>query len=44
MQFGCPSDAQLPITQLLSFKYAHFNAVLPYGKVLKTYTDEDFTG
>ena len=44
MQFGCPSDAQLPIKQLLGFKYAHFNAVLPYGKVLKTYTDEEFTG
>lgn len=44
MQYGCPSDAQLPIKQLLGFKYAHFNAVLPYGKVLKTYTDEDFAG
>ncbi len=44
MQFGCPSDAQLPITQFLSFKYAHFNAVLPYGKVLKTYTAEELGG
>jgi len=37
MQFDSPSDAQLPITQILSCKYAHFNADLPYGKVLKTY-------
>jgi acetoacetate decarboxylase len=41
MQYGCPSDAQLPIKQLLSFKYAHFNAVLPYGKVLKTYSAKE---
>ncbi len=37
MQFDSPSDAQLPITKMLSCKYAHFNAVLPYGKVLKTF-------
>lgn len=42
MQFGCPSDAQLPIVSPLSFKYARFNADLPYGKVLKTYTDAEF--
>jgi len=42
MDFGCPSDARLPIVQLLSFKYAHFNADLPYGKILKTFSPEEF--
>jgi acetoacetate decarboxylase len=42
MQFDSPSDAQLPIRKLISFKYAHFNAVLPYGKVLKTFSDADY--
>lgn len=41
LQFDSPSDAQLPVKSLLSFKYARFNAVLPYGKVLKTYTDKE---
>ena len=39
LQFDVPSDAMLPVKELLSFKYAHFHADLPYGKVLKTYTD-----
>jgi acetoacetate decarboxylase len=38
MTFGSASDAELPITKILGCKYAHFNADLPYGKVLKTYT------
>jgi hypothetical protein len=42
LDFGCASDAYLPIKKILSCKYAHFNADLPYGKVLKTFTDEDF--
>jgi acetoacetate decarboxylase len=42
LQFGCPSDAQLPVVSIVSCKYAHFNADLPYGKVLKTFTDKDF--
>lgn len=37
LAFGSPSDAQLPITTILSCKYARFNADLPYGKVLKTF-------
>jgi acetoacetate decarboxylase len=41
MQFGAPSDVQLPIVGSSGFKYAHFNADLPYGKVLKTYTEEE---
>jgi acetoacetate decarboxylase len=41
LTFGCESDAQLPIQSILSCKYAHFNADLPYGKVLKTYSDKD---
>jgi acetoacetate decarboxylase len=41
LTFGCESDAQLPIQSILSCKYAHFNADLPYGKVLKTYSDKE---
>ena len=37
LEFGSPSDAQLPVRSILGCKYAHFNADLPYGKVLKTY-------
>lgn len=43
LDYGCPSDVQLPVTKILACKYAHFNAVLPYGKVLKTYTAEEFS-
>lgn len=42
LRFGAPSDAQLPVKRLLSAKYARFNAVLPYGKVLKTFSDDDY--
>jgi len=42
MEFGSDSDAKLPIVQLLGFKYARFNADLPYGKVLKTFADDEF--
>ncbi len=41
MEFGCASDARLPVKQLLGFKYARFNADLPYGKVLKTYSPDE---
>lgn len=41
MEFGCASDARLPVHKLLGFKYAHFNAELPYGKVLKTFSPEE---
>lgn len=44
MSCGSPSDVALPIMRLLSFKYAHFNADLPYGKVLKTYTEKELGG
>jgi len=37
-----PSDVQIPVTEVLRCSYARFNADLPYGKILKTYTDEDF--
>lgn len=42
MQLDGPSDVNLPIVKLLGAKYAHFNADLPYGKVLKTFTAADF--
>lgn len=42
MEFGCPSDARLPVLGIHSCKYAHFNADLPYGKILKTYKAADF--
>ncbi|MBI1731427.1 MAG: acetoacetate decarboxylase family protein [Gammaproteobacteria bacterium] len=41
LTFGCASDAELPVKQVVSCKYAHFNADLPYGKVLKTYTQKE---
>ncbi|MCZ8130304.1 MAG: acetoacetate decarboxylase family protein [Steroidobacteraceae bacterium] len=41
LQFGAPSDAQLPVVKMNSAKYARFNAVLPYGKVLKTYSADE---
>lgn len=37
LEFGSASDVQLPVRSILGCKYAHFNADLPYGKVLKTY-------
>lgn len=36
-----PSDVQLPVLKVTKATYARFNAVLPYPKVLKTYTDEE---
>lgn len=39
---GCPSDVKIPVGKVLACVYAHFNADLPYGKVLKTYTGDDF--
>jgi len=41
LEFGSPSDAQLPVQSILACKYAHFNADLPYGKVLKTFTERE---
>lgn len=41
LTFGCASDAQLPVKQIYGCKYAHFNADLPYGKVLKTYSQKE---
>lgn len=43
LQFDSPSDALLPIQKIVSAKYALFNAVLPYGKVLKTFTKEELS-
>jgi acetoacetate decarboxylase len=42
IKFETPSDAQMPVKKILGAKYAHFNADLPYGKVLKTFGDADF--
>ena len=41
LEFGSPSNARLPVQSILSCKYAHFNADLPYGKVLKTFKDSE---
>lgn len=41
MQFGAPSDVQFPIKGEPKFTYAHFHADLPYGKILKTYTNDE---
>jgi acetoacetate decarboxylase len=37
-----PSDVQIPVGTILGCAYAFFDADLPYGKVLKTYTAADF--
>ncbi len=39
-----PSDVQFPVLKVTKATYAHFNAVLPYPKVLKTYSDEELSG
>ena len=36
------SDLQLPISEITGCMYCRFNADLPYGSVLKTYTEKDF--
>jgi len=36
------SDLQLPINEVTGCLYCRFNADLPYGSVLKTYTEKDF--
>ncbi len=41
MQFGVPSDASLPVREMTKCTYARFNADLPYGKILKTYTRDE---
>ncbi len=38
------SDVQFPVRDPVKFTYAHFHADLPYGKVLKTYSDEELNG
>ena len=42
LQFGWPSDLQLPILGNVSYKFSRFDSMLEYGKVLKTYTPEEF--
>lgn len=37
-----PSDVKVPVEKVHRCVYARFNADLPYGKVLKTYSEEDF--
>lgn len=39
-----PSDVQFPVSKVTKATYAHFNAVLPYPKVLKTYSDDELSG
>lgn len=42
MQFDVPSDVAFPVTKVTKCTYAYFNADLPYGRVLKTYSAADF--
>lgn len=42
LQFDAPSDVRFPVKTIHKCTYAHFNADLPYGKVLKTYTRKEF--
>lgn len=44
LEFGAPSDVQFPVKQIVSNQYAHFDADLPYGKILKTYSPEELPG
>lgn len=41
IRFDTPSDASFPVKRVTNCTYARFNADLPYGKVLKTYTREE---
>lgn len=41
LTYGMKSDATFPVKKATKFTYAHFNADLPYGKILKTYTPEE---
>jgi acetoacetate decarboxylase len=41
IQFGALSDVQFPVKGEVKLTYAHFHADLPYGKILKTYTDAE---
>ena len=42
LAFGWPSDLQLPIRGVPSFKFSRYDSVLEYPKILKTYTPEEF--
>lgn len=44
IQFDWPSDVSFPVIGTPKFTYARFNADLPYGKILKTYTREELAG
>lgn len=41
MAFDSPSDVDFPLTGIGSCLYSKFHAVLPYGKILKTYTQDE---
>lgn len=41
MDFNAPSDVNFPITAMGNCMYSRFDALLPYGKVLKTYAKEE---
>ena len=42
MNMNDHSDLQLPINEVTGCVYCRFNADLPYGSVLKTFTEKDF--
>jgi acetoacetate decarboxylase len=37
LEYGAPSDVNVPFTDIVDAVYARFHADLPYGKVLKTF-------
>ena len=41
LTYGCTSDIKFPVKNMVGCTYARFNADLPYGKILKTYTKNE---
>lgn len=41
LTYGCSSDVKFPVKSMIGCVYARFNADLPYGKILKTYTKKE---
>jgi acetoacetate decarboxylase len=41
LRLDVASDVQFPVRDPVKFTYAHFHADLPYGSVLKTYSQEE---
>ncbi|WP_309644841.1 acetoacetate decarboxylase family protein [Phenylobacterium sp.] len=44
MALDGPSDVQFPVKKVTKAVYAHFNAVLPYPKIVKTYSQDELKG